>query len=156
MMRISSAEDDGGCCCTLRGASRGGLDTATCRSGSTVRIRCAQGARGESFHQGKHALAFVWGCSCCDRPREVRQMLVEAGHGLRATLARQHESPQRRQPASVSCFAFTTNGSFELSSSFALDQTLVHDCSTIGPDVDSALHWPLLSLTICAISRESL
>lgn len=45
---------------------------------------CTRSA-GEIYHQGKHALVFVWGCSCCDRPREVRQMLDEAGHRLGAT-----------------------------------------------------------------------
>jgi hypothetical protein len=78
MMRLSSAEGDGGCCCTLRGARRGVrrlLDgnAQICRQrGDGRRTNTLEG---EMAKAGKH----LWGMLVLRQPREVRQMVDEAG-----------------------------------------------------------------------------
>jgi hypothetical protein len=64
MMRISSAESDGGCCGTLRGAGRGDLLDGDGQIRQHRGNGTCGGNAGRSCGQSNQML--VWRCSCCD------------------------------------------------------------------------------------------
>lgn len=64
MMRIGSAEGDGDCCRTLRGAGRGGLVEANAKIGQHRAGSDVHGDGEGRCRQSKQTR--VGGCSCCD------------------------------------------------------------------------------------------